>query len=165
MFDLKTKARIEPSFSTVAVVRPNMNINILVIVCIVLGPRPSQLLYATYTLHKSMYYNKKKKQHKTIRCSPFHQNTAKINGCFVCKKFCAYDVLFLKLELFWDVFAHFGTCSFFLFVQITYSCCLFFMFIHSVPVLFNLLRTHFALRVLRQQILARNRSSFSDTDS
>jgi len=61
MFDLKTLARIEPSFSTVAVVRPNMNINILVIVCIVLGPRPSQLLRYTYTLNKSMYYNKKRK--------------------------------------------------------------------------------------------------------
>lgn len=43
---------------------------------------------------------KKKKQHKTIRCSAFHQNTAKINGCFVCKKFCAYDVLFWNLSYF-----------------------------------------------------------------
>jgi len=65
-----------------------------------------------------------------IRCSPFHQNTARINGCFVCKKFCAYDVLFLKLELFRDVFAHFGTCSFFPFCT-NYRFMLSFLYVYS----------------------------------
>lgn len=90
------------------------------------------------TLNNYMYY--KNKQHKKDLLFAFSSNTA-LDVSF-CKKSRAYNVLFetvelcgivlLILRIFWELY--------FSFVKNLNSCCIFFVFIHSVsPVTFKLL--------------------------
>lgn len=88
----RNMARIRPLFATVVVVNPNGH-KYFSHHCVVFRV-PTIVVFMLPILSTiKCIILKKKKQHKMICCSPFHQIQL-INGCFVCKKFCAYNVLF-----------------------------------------------------------------------